>query len=208
MHVARPASQAAHAHAHVVQEFRRALVELRAEAARTPPPDDPAPVQGSKKKMPAKLAAKLELLTRPFYLSAEAATSTNRAKKLLWGVLMPVLTTWSAEPTIKTKMQKINSHIIGQYTLTKERFQQIARWHGAPPHLRRSCSASTHCSIHYTPGSLCTHCGIHSRLLVPWTDHERDDGPTPSCPSTAAAAAVAAAVLGVGGRTCVGVATQ
>lgn len=116
-----------------MQEFRRALVELRDEAARTPPPDDPAPVQGSKKKMPAKLALKLELLTRPFYLSAEAATSTNRAKKLLWGVLMPVLTTWSAEPTIKTKMQKINSHIIGQYTLAKERFEQIARWHGAPP---------------------------------------------------------------------------
>lgn len=113
-----------------MQEYREALIELRAEAARTPPPEE-APSSGSKKKMPSKLAGKLDALTRPFYLSAESAVSTNRAKKILWGLLMPMLTTWSAEPTIKTKMQKINSHIIGQYSLAKERFEKIAQWHGA-----------------------------------------------------------------------------
>lgn len=116
-----------------LQEFRQALVQLRAEAAITPPPDEPSPGQASKKKMPANLAAKLELLTRPFYINAEEAANTNRAKKMLWGTMLPVLTTWSAEATIKTKMQKINSQIIGQYQLEKERFENIAVWHGAAP---------------------------------------------------------------------------
>lgn len=124
-----------------MQEFRKGLIELRAEAARTPPPDDPTPAPGSKKKMPSNLAAKLELLVRPFYISADAAASTNRAKRLLWGALMPFLTTWSAEPTIKTKMQKINSQIIGQYTLEKERFEKTAKWHGAHPPPLAPCFA-------------------------------------------------------------------
>eukprot|EP00892_Ulva_mutabilis_P008981 jgi/Ulvmu1/6455/UM003_0085.1 len=111
------------------EEFRRALVELRAEAAVTPPPDELPPGQASKRKMPSNLAAKLELLTRPFYINAEEAANTNRAKKMLWGTMLPVLTTWSAEATIKTKMQKINSQIIGQYQLEKERFEGTAAWH-------------------------------------------------------------------------------
>ena len=99
---------------------------MRAEAARTTPPG----VGGTKKKMPQDLAVCLEALVRPFYISADAAPNVNKAKRAMWSLMMPILTPWSAENTIKTKMQKVNTQVLGAYQLEKNKLEGIAQWTG------------------------------------------------------------------------------
>jgi hypothetical protein len=102
------------------------LDEMREEAAKSTPPG----VAGTKKKMPQELVTCLESLVRPFYISAEAAPNTNKAKRAMWALMMPMLTPWSAENTIKSKMQKVNTQVLGAYQLEKNKLEGIAQWVG------------------------------------------------------------------------------
>lgn len=99
---------------------------MREEAARSTPPG----VAGTKKKMPQGLTVCLEALVRPFYISADAAPNVNKAKRAMWSLMMPILTPWSAENTIKTKMQKVNTQVLGAYQLEKNKLEGIAQWTG------------------------------------------------------------------------------
>lgn len=110
-----------------MQRFREVLGEMRETAANCAPPC----TSSTKKKMPQELTTCLESLVRPFYISAAAAPNANKAKRAMWSLMMPMLTPWSAENTIKTKMQKVNTQILGAYQLEKNKLEGIAQWTGA-----------------------------------------------------------------------------
>jgi hypothetical protein len=110
-----------------LQRFREVLEEMREEAAKCALPCSAS----TKKKMPQELVTCLESLVRPFYISAEAAPNANKAKRAMWALMMPMLTPWSAENTIKSKMQKVNTQVLGAYQLEKNKLEGIAQWTGA-----------------------------------------------------------------------------
>jgi hypothetical protein len=111
-----------------VQRLRAMLEKLRDVAAATPPH-----ASMSKRKTPVELSSRLEELTRPFYIACERSPNVNRAKKGLWSIVLPLLTPWITENTIKTKMQQLNSRIVGQYALERHKFEEVASWVGAGP---------------------------------------------------------------------------
>jgi hypothetical protein len=119
-----------------VQKLQQRIQALRDVAARTVPHEPK-----SKKKLPADITAALDAIVRLFYIESEASVNTNKAKRAIWAVLIPLMAPWAAETTVKTKMQTSNSRILGSYGIDKEKFCDMARVCGALP-----CFAALHMS--------------------------------------------------------------
>ena len=111
-----------------MQKLQRLLSNLRDVAARTMPHEPK-----SKKKTPADVTTALDALVRPFYMECELGTNMNKVKRVLWQLIFPLMAPWSAETTVKTKMQNTNSRIVGSYAIEKDSLSAVAKDTSALP---------------------------------------------------------------------------
>ena len=95
------------------------MCALRDLAASTAPPD------AKKRKIPDDLLRALEGLTRSFYVVAEAAPNTNKAKAAMSRILAQILAPWAAETTVKTKMQQHNSRVTAELTTERGKLTEL-----------------------------------------------------------------------------------
>lgn len=114
-----------------MQRLSQLIADLRAVAARTPPHE-----AKSKKKTPAEVAAAFDAIVRPFYVECEAAPNQNKAKKAVWSLLFPIMAPWTAETTVKSKMQNANSKVLASVANASNEFKQLA---AATSAFRRPC---------------------------------------------------------------------